>query len=165
MNKYQNGVIYTLNVAKQQYVGSTCDFDVRKSQHKSSLNRYDNRKVYKAIRENGGEWQMEIYENYPCDNKDELLMEEERIRTLLNAELNSNACRTGLTPQQYKKVWYSKNRERDLERRKIKFACPLCGCRTDNRNMAKHQKTKKCKRLAAEKINEKNENDLEINIF
>lgn len=155
MTNYENSVIYTLNVAEQQYVGSTVDFDRRKREHTYSINSGRDRKVYRAIRENNGEWQMEIYEKYPCNNDDDLRMEEERIRKLLNAELNTNRCRSGLTKQEYSKMWYSKNRERDLERRKIKFACPLCGCRTDNRNMAKHQKTAKCKRLA--RILSKNE--------
>jgi len=168
MTNYENGVIYTLNVAEQKYVGSTCDFDRRKQQHKDTFNnpndRGYNRKVYKAIRENDGEWQMEIYKKYPCKNDDDLRIEEERIRKLLNAELNSIRCRTGLNKQEYNKMWYNENRERRLEICKNKFQCPLCGCMTDSSHIARHQKTDKCKTLA-EKIKEKNEKDLEINIF
>jgi len=53
------------------YVGSTCNFTVRKYQHKTACNNQNakeyNRNVYKFIRENGGwdNWSMILIKKYP----------------------------------------------------------------------------------------------------
>jgi hypothetical protein len=116
MPDYQNGVIYLIYVGDLKYVGSTCDFDNRRKQHKHCLNNPNSRgghlKVYKAIRENGNEWRMEIYKQFPCNSEKELKLEEERIRKELGAELNDRCCGTGLSRNEYHKHYHENNREK-----------------------------------------------------
>jgi len=119
MPDYQNGLIYLIYVGEQKYVGSTCNFESRKSQHKHSLdnpnNKGSNRKVYKAIRENGNEWHMELYKQFPCNSEKELHLEEERIRKELGAELNERCCGTGIETQdneQYQKQYREQNKDK-----------------------------------------------------
>ena len=122
MPDYQNGVIYVIYVSDLKYVGSTVNFESRKRQHKSALNNPNSRagsfKLYKAIRENGGEWRMEIYKEFPCDSKQELLLEEERIRKELGAELNGICCGSGLTRDEYEKQYRQDNKEKTSEYQK-----------------------------------------------
>lgn len=76
MSKYYNTVIYILSCKDEKildtYVGSTIDTVSRKSCHKCETNNGKKTKVYKFIRENGGwkNWEMVIFEKYPCETKD-----------------------------------------------------------------------------------------------
>ena len=61
------------NELENIYIGSTCNFKVRKHSHKSACNNpnnnaYNNKK-YQYIRENGGwdDWIMRPIEDYPCN--------------------------------------------------------------------------------------------------
>ena len=90
-NKYQDALIYTIKTDNGLYVGSTCDFVNRKVKHKSNSKEL-NQKLYQNIRENGGEYSMEIYKMFPCNSEKELQMEEEKIRKYLNANLNMKSC-------------------------------------------------------------------------
>ena len=99
---YSNAVIYKIQHDENPlllYVGSTTDFTKRKYQHKQySLNIHNNEhrhfhtKLYKSIRENGGwdQFKMIVIKHYPCENKIELLIEEDKILREMKAVLNSN---------------------------------------------------------------------------
>lgn len=92
MKDYSKGLIYTIKTNDGLYVGSTCDFQDRKRQHKQGIynenaKRY-NLKLYKNIRENNGEYRIEIYKLFPCNDKRELEQEEDRVMIELNANLN-----------------------------------------------------------------------------
>ena len=73
MPQYENAVVYKLCCDDPEitdiYVGSTCNFTVRKYQHKTACNNQNakeyNRNVYKFIRENGGwnNWSMIFIKN------------------------------------------------------------------------------------------------------
>jgi len=95
---YDNSIIYTISKRDLVYVGSTTDFIRRHYQHKCGTNnikhREYNHKLYKIIRENGGwnEFEMKIYKIFPCKDKKELLIEEEKIRKTLNAQMNKCHC-------------------------------------------------------------------------
>jgi len=96
MPDYSKCIIYTIRTPNGLYVGSTCNFTNRKYDHKCSINneksnRY-NIKLYKNIRENNDEWEMKPYSEFPCKNKMEMNIEEERIRRELNADLNIRSC-------------------------------------------------------------------------
>ena len=89
---YSKGIIYTIKTDDGLYVGSTCDFKDRKRSHKSSIYnensaRY-NLNLYQNIRANDGEYRIEMYKPFPCENGIELRQEEERIRIELDANLN-----------------------------------------------------------------------------
>jgi hypothetical protein len=79
-------------------------------------------KLYQAMREND-DWKMEVYSEFPCENRSELTAEEERVRQELGAELNTLSCH-GRDMEKYRK-WLEgqpererKYREANAERRK-----------------------------------------------
>lgn len=92
---YKKAVIYSI-VSKTDetllYIGSTTDFRKRKNKHKSDCNTETYlTPVYLMIRTNGGwdAFDMKPVKEFPCENKIQLVIEEERIRKEMNANLNS----------------------------------------------------------------------------
>ena len=128
MPNYEDCVIYTIRSGEHLYVGSTCNFVRRKFEHKSCIHNEKSKKhnlnLYKTIRENDGKWEMKPYSVFPCKNKMEMNVEEERVRRELNAGLNSISC-FGVDKEkeveynkQYKKIYYEKNKEKLKEKRR-----------------------------------------------
>tara|TARA_R100001369_G_scaffold20569_1_gene37892 strand:- start:762 stop:1202 length:441 start_codon:yes stop_codon:yes gene_type:complete len=118
MVNYQNGIIYTITTRGKVYVGSTCNFDSRKYNHKKDIER-SNTLLYRTIIENDYEWEMKPYREFPCENRTQLIIEEERCRKELGAELNMKRCHT--TPEQKvarEKDYYERNKERRAAREK-----------------------------------------------
>ena len=112
MPEYSNGCIYIikskdLNI-KKVYIGSTCNFRRRKSEHKKNCNnsndRHYNLNVYRFIRENKGwdEWQMTIVKNFKCNNKKELETEERKIILEYGFDNCLNIQQPTRTVKQYK---------------------------------------------------------------
>ena len=128
MPKYENAIVYKLCCDDPEitdiYVGSTCNFKVRKWQHKSDCTNENskeyNRYVYQYIRENGGwdAWSMILIKKYPdvVDNQ-ELLMKERKWITKLNATLNKRVpcALLELGKTEYDKQHYEKNKTKLLE--------------------------------------------------
>ena len=165
-NKYQDGLIYTIKTDNGLYVGSTCDFAQRKRAHNSVCFNEDNkehkRKLYQNIRENGGEYTIEIYKLFPCNSEKELCVEEEKVSNYLNPNLNTYKCfRTKEELKNYMKDYSKEYREENKEKlsNKIKeyqkknkeiisqkrseiITCE-CGCQTSRRNISTHRKSKK----------------------
>ena len=88
------------------YVGSTTDFTRRKAEHKRKCNNANckayNYKVYKMIRDNGG-WEvfnMIVIKEFPCQNKQEALTEEDKIMRQMKSNMNS--VRAYMTPEDAK---------------------------------------------------------------
>ena len=117
MPDYSNSVIYTIRSKDNIYVGSTVDIKSRKHNHKTCITNENykayNLNLYKTIRENGGEWEMKPYSEFPCNSRLELTIEEERVRRLLNADLNMSSCTSGLncselSKKEYRKLYYTK---------------------------------------------------------
>ena len=86
---FSKGLIYTIVCKTDEtllYVGSTTNFTQRKYKHKSTCycekNKDHNLQVYVMIRANGGwdSFEMKPVKEHPCDNKIQLVIEEERIR-------------------------------------------------------------------------------------
>ena len=131
---YSKSVIYKIEHADNPellYVGSTTDFTRRKTQHKHAcINgnvRNHNIKLYQMIRSNGGfnEFKMMVIAQYPCNNKIELLIEEERIIKELKATLNGQkAHRSDKDKFDYFKIYnkeyYHTNKEKNKEQKKIR---------------------------------------------
>jgi hypothetical protein len=91
---YSKTIIYKivcndLNI-KDLYVGSTTDFNCRKTKHKSRCKSKD-MKVYNMINENGGweNWSMVEIEKYPCKDSNEARARERFYYEALNAGLNA----------------------------------------------------------------------------
>ena len=89
------------------YIGSTGNFKMRESRHKSSCNNkndknHHNLKVYKYIRANGGwtNFNMTKISDFECDNTIEKLKEERRLVQALGATLNKQI--PGRTQKEYK---------------------------------------------------------------
>jgi len=168
---YKKSVIYTIKTGNSLYVGSTSDFRKRKWAHKSCI--YDekqngyNLKLYQTIRANNFEWDMKPYKEYPCENKIQLIIEEERVRCELNADLNMNNChgRNEEKIKEYHKKYYKDNEEQMIEHnkkyyinnkkehlkkyyydKKEKITCE-CGCIILNKCLNTHKKSKKHEKL------------------
>ena len=84
-DKYKNGKIYTIRCKNDDsliYVGSTVQpLFKRWYEHKTRLNneKCNNFLLYKKIREtNIEDFHIELYENFPCNSKEELNNEEEK---------------------------------------------------------------------------------------
>ena len=96
---YSKTVIYKIQHNEDEtllYVGSTTNFNNRKSQHKNSCtnpkNRCHNLKVYRMIRENGG-WDcfsMTKIEDYPCENGRDAEAREDKHMRELKANMNAH---------------------------------------------------------------------------
>jgi hypothetical protein len=164
---YQKSVIYKIEHLENPallYVGSTTDFIKRKSRHKTNYNNETNYKLYKMIRENGGwdSFKIMIIKEYPCLNKIELLIEEEKITKQLKASLNTiKAYTTEEEKKEYRynyivnnkdkinetrKKYIEKNidivKEKQSEYNKLIYKC-ICGCDIILHNKARHIKSKK----------------------
>ena len=132
-NKYWNSYIYVIRTTNKEggevslYVGSTTNFDKRKGSHKSNIynetGKEYHRKLYTKIRSNSGDWNMDVYKHFRCENKKELEMEEERIRVDLDADLNTKVCSTGLNTKEkvveYQRIYKTNNKEKILEYQRI----------------------------------------------
>jgi hypothetical protein len=119
-NKYKNGKIYTIRFYDDNnliYVGSTIQSLYKRfADHKKNAN-YEKSKgynmlLYRKMREtNIEDWYIELYENVPCDNKEQLNKREgEVIREI--ATLNKNVA--GRTIKEY----YENNKEHILNVKK-----------------------------------------------
>ena len=124
MPDYSKCIIYTIRTPTGLYVGSTCNFTNRKYQHKSNIHNEKskkyNYKLYNNIRENNDEWEMKPYSVFPCKNKMEMNIEEERVRRELNADLNSISC-YGVDKEnvvEHKKQYREENKEKIAEYKK-----------------------------------------------
>jgi|TARA_R110000772_G_scaffold186240_1_gene297436 hypothetical protein len=151
MADYSKSIIYTIRSKDNLYVGSTVNFRSRKNNHKSIIYNENSSaytyNLYKIIRENNGEWDMQPYSIFPCNSKLELTIEEERVRQLLKADMNNNACWNGcLTHNEYMKKYRSKfndqKKDKINKQRRQKITCE-CGCVVLKRCLTQHHKSKK----------------------
>jgi hypothetical protein len=82
MPDYQKGKVYTIrnyNDNSLIYVGSTCNtLYQRFNNHKQTSKKRDKIPLYQKV-ENWEDWYIELYESYPCNNKDELTRREGQV--------------------------------------------------------------------------------------
>ena len=159
---YQKGVIYTIRSRDSVYVGSTTNFTTRKRGHKSHLHLNTQRKLYQSIIDNDGEWEMKPYQLFPCNSKLELEIQEEKIRQILKADLNTQSCR-GFDMKEYYQQnkeqikstaneFYHQNKEQTNKRKKEKITCE-CGNCVRRGDIIRHKKSNKHKLLLEQKLN------------
>jgi len=154
------GCIYVIDCFDTQdlYIGSTCNFDDRKRQHKSNCSnekcdRY-NLKLYQTIREYGGwdNWAMfPIEEEIPLQ---ELKEREQFYIDTLESSLNSIAAMNKQLATQRAKIHYQKNKEEINKRRSQKIECE-CGEYYTLHHRAVHMRTQKHMKLMENKISVK----------
>ena len=123
MVNYNEAVVYKLCckdvTIKEEYVGSTCCFKKRKSQHKTSCNNENMKEykiyVYQFIRENGGfeNWDMIQIEKCSVKTKRELEMRERFYIESLGASLNKK------TPTRTRKEYREAHKEHIAEKGKV----------------------------------------------
>ena len=180
MSDYSKSVIYMIKKKdyddnENVYIGSTKNFTKRKWDHKKRCNNPNikgyNLKVYQYVRDNGG-WDnfvMDVIEDYPCNNKDELVKREDEIICKIKSNLNDRRAKRSKKEwridnnekiKEYqkdyrelnkdkiaekKKEYYELNKQNINERRSEKVKCDICGCKISKRNLSAHKKTLKCK--------------------
>jgi hypothetical protein len=124
MDKYKNGKIYTIRNRNDDsliYVGSTVQplykrFAVHKSH--SKLPKDENMQLYKKMNEiDINDWYIELFEDYPCDRKEQLLQREGQVIREI-ATLNKNVPgRTKQDFQEIKKKYRDDHKEKNQEYR------------------------------------------------
>ena len=156
MTDYSSAVIYIITTGDDLYVGSTCNFDNRKKRHKSMIynpnDRHSNHLLYRKIRQHNGIWNIEIYKDFPCNNRLELRIEEQRVIDELKPTLNEQkAYRTKEEEEAYQKEYREQNinieykkkyREQNIEKIRAKanekITCD-CGCKISRTNKKRHR--------------------------
>jgi hypothetical protein len=117
MPDYTKGKIYTIRCRTDDtliYVGSTIQpLSVRFGGHKKASRQIKCQKIliYKTINHNWDNWYYELYELYPCENKEQLGKREGEVIRLIGT-LNSRI--EGRT----KKEYYEDNTNKILEQMK-----------------------------------------------
>jgi len=124
--RYKRGKIYTVRCYDDNnhiFVGSTIQsLSQRMARHRSDYNC----SLYKFVNGNWNNWYIELYENFPCNNKQEL---EKREGEVIREIGNVNVRVAGRTQKEryeknreklneYHKLYYQKNREKLIEKQK-----------------------------------------------
>tara|TARA_R110000822_G_scaffold75724_2_gene182160 strand:- start:521 stop:1048 length:528 start_codon:yes stop_codon:yes gene_type:complete len=157
---YANGMIYKIqhNINPEMlYVGSTCNFRQRKSQHKFKCNEGGS-VLYKKMREHGewSDYSMVLIKCYPCASSLELRAEEDRHIRELKATLNGKGAVLDVKKHansakeyrakhreailKYFKGYYLENKDAILHKQKQAYECP-CGKSPTYRNRSRHLRT------------------------
>ena len=116
MSSYREGKIYTIRCKTDVsvvYVGSTIQsLHQRWAGHKrhSVEKNHQNMTLYKWIDGNFDDWYIELYENYPCDCREELHKREGQVIREIG---NINQRIAGRNP----KTYYEENRDKERERK------------------------------------------------
>ena len=157
--RYKRGKIYTIRCRNDDclvYVGSTIDkLSKRFGGHKKDSKKRE-LPLYKYVKDDWENWYIELYEDFPCNNKNELERREGQvIREIGN--LNKNIAGRSLKEydkQYYRdncekiaeqaKQYYEDNRDKILERYKQKYKCDICGVEVLKKCIKRHQRTAKC---------------------
>lgn len=122
---YSKAIIYSIICKTDDtllYIGSTTSFRHRKCQHKhhciNEKNKSHNFPVYVMIRANGGwdNFEMKPIKEFPCNNKTQLLIEEEKLRKEMKANLNNRKAYVTIEEhKEYKSEYTHKYRDEHNE--------------------------------------------------
>ena len=117
------------------YIGSTTNFKMRKSKHKTACNNENGKAydllVYKMIRENSGwdAFSMIQIKEFPCNNQREAEAEEYRLMHELKSSMNTRKYSSENRNERIKihnKHYKETNKEALAIKQKEKFEC-ICG--------------------------------------
>ncbi len=145
---YSKAVIYTIRTDDGLYVGSTINFKERKGEHKKCIyNENYNCKLYKNIRANDGNYRIEMYKPFPCNDKRELRQEEDRIMMEMNANLNTNKAYISEEERKEEankraKEYYENNKDECNAKKRETVICE-CGCKSTRQHITRHRTSKK----------------------
>jgi uncharacterized SAM-dependent methyltransferase len=83
MHNYSQAKIYTIrnkkNSSRVYVVSTTQSLSQRLAEHKFDSKRYPDIHFYKVIGDKWDNWELKLYENYPCKNKAQLMKRENEI--------------------------------------------------------------------------------------
>ena len=169
MNRYENGKIYKITDVgyNKCYIGSTCEsLSKRMERHRKNFRECTGGKrtrkttAIDLFNEFGIEnCKIELIENYPCQNKEELFKRE-------GSHIKANECVNrfvaGRTKEEWKqdepekakeyyernkagaRAYYYKHKERVLEKHLFKIECPFCKRVMSQYYIPIHQGSKNC---------------------
>jgi hypothetical protein len=171
--RYVNGKIYLVKCKYDNdlvYVGSTIrDINIRFREHTYEYsNGSKNTTLHNVVCGDWDNWYIELYENYPCNNKYIL---EKREGEVIRNVATINRCITGRTKKEYKKDnqeqikkktreylkknkertskkhkdYLEKNKEYFKEKRAEKIVCGICGFEGLKMHLKRHQRGLNCK--------------------
>jgi len=112
--RYKRGKIYTIRCRYDDsliYVGSTIDSLAKRMGGHRRTPDHRATSLYKLVEGDWNNWYIELYENYPCNNKQEL---ERREGQVIREIATINKCIAGRTLKEY----YLDNRDELLEYQK-----------------------------------------------
>jgi len=141
---YKKEKVYKIvnDINDDVYVGSTVNtLSQRMAHHKYDFEKYPDRKIYKFIRDIGGDWshcKIILIEDYPCERKEQLLQREQYYKKI--ATLNNYNC-FGLDKKRFKK-YKKKYMDEYYESNKAKVNICPCGKEYTYFNKSSHEKTK-----------------------
>jgi hypothetical protein len=168
MTKYSNGKVYTVRCKTDKtliYVGSTIEkLCNRFSKHKYQGLKNPNVLFYSSVKD-WNDWYIELYEDFPCERKEQLLKREgEIVREIGNLNMRIVGVYSNLGEKQYMKEYrdtnsekikdykkenYQTNKEKILQQQKELYklnkemvSCS-CGCNVSKHNMMRHEKSQK----------------------
>ena len=143
---YQNAKIYKIvdNTSDMIYVGSTCKtLQQRLKKHESDYKRFKDGKYnfmtsFKILENTN--YKIELVKLFPCDNKQELELEEGKIiKQFRNDKINIvNRNISGQTNKESCAQYRENNKDKINE----KHEC-VCGISYSHSNKARHEKSKK----------------------
>jgi hypothetical protein len=123
---YSKNVIYKIQHNDDDsllYVGHTTNFIKRKALHKYNCEKHSS-PVYKMMRDNGG-WEcftMIVIKEYPCVNKMEACIEEDKIMREMKASMNNYRAYKSLEERkEHEKEYRVSNREVINEKQKERY--------------------------------------------
>lgn len=174
MNKFQNGKIYKIinDMNDECYIGSTCNtLSCRWHIHKQHAKSSDSR-LYRMINEIGIEhFKIELFEEYPCETKEQLLQREgyfiqlfgtlnkniagncsdikewtKKYREEHNEEIKQYRQNHKEEIKQYNQKYYENNREQHIKKMCEKALC-TCGRYVQKGKLTRHQQTNLHKKL------------------
>ena len=177
MSDFSKSVIYKLYckdiTVLEFYIGSTHDEIERERLHKGNCNNENsvkyNYKVYKFIRENGDweNWKFEVIEEFPCENKIELVIQEQYYYDLLTPSLNTKKpyipeeereeekrirdAKYRKEKQEEIKIYRTKYKKDNREKIFKKFMCE-CGIEYTHDHRARHCDSKRHKKFILNRI-------------
>lgn len=148
---YLQSKIYTITREKDIYIGSTIQelkrrFNNHHTNKDCSLYYY----IHNNCNGDWSEWKINLYEDYPCNNVEELTKREGEIIKKFKSYNKYNVINkyvAGRTKKEYNKEYY-KNRKNKKERNEyIKNIECDCGCLSSLNHKTRHQKTKRHQEL------------------
>eukprot|EP00438_Fugacium_kawagutii_P014876 Skav225065 [mRNA] locus=scaffold2293:78966:79457:+ [translate_table: standard] len=154
MNRYENGKIYkVVDIGYNKcYIGSTCEsLSKRMQRHRDNYSKYRKGTLNKRVsvidifEEYGTEnCKIELIENYPCENREELLKREGHF-------VKNTVCVNKVLPHRTydelkanARAYYYENKERILEKHLEKVECPLCNRLFSAYYIPIHKGTRNC---------------------